>query len=59
MYVVPSFCVVSLDDKVRFDRVIRSNQIYNYRYFRHCWIIKYIGLKSIIFVINMDAASNI
>ena len=33
-------------------------QISNLIYFMFCWIVKYVGLKTIIFAINMDVVSS-
>ena len=62
-YLLRRFRVGSSDGKIRFDRVISMLfvsmlQILNLRYFKHCWIIKCVGLKPILFTINMDAASS-
>ena len=42
------------------DRILFVNmlQIWKFKYFRHCWIIKCVDLKPILFVINMDVASS-
>ena len=42
------------------DQILLINmlQIWNLRYFRHCWIIKCVGLEPIIFSINMDSTSS-
>ena len=46
----------------KFDKVIISNhvrqQILNHRYSMHLFIIKYIGLQSILFVNKLDTASS-
>ena len=57
-------CVSSSNGKVQSDKVIQSNLVrqyavdWNLRYFRHCWIIKCVGLEPILFAINKDAASS-
>ena len=45
------FDLIELLDQIMF---ISMPQIYNFRHFRHYWIIKCVDLEPIIFVINMD-----
>ena len=33
-------------------------QIWNLKYYRHFWIIKYVGLEPILFAINLDVGSS-
>ena len=55
------FRVSNSNDKVQSDIVIRLNHIlliWNLRYFMNLWIIKCVGLESILFAINLDVASS-
>ena len=38
--------------------LVRMLQIWNLRYLKHYWIIKYVSLESIIFTINIDDTSS-
>ena len=56
------FRISNSDDKIQFDRVIKSNlvrqyvEIWNLKYSKDFFIIKCVDLESIIFVINLDYA---
>ena len=52
--------MVNFDPTESLDQImfVSMLQIWNLRYFRQCWIIKCVGLKLILFAINMDVASS-
>ena len=51
--------MVNYDPIYSSDQILFASmlQIYNLRYFKYFWIIKCVGIKPIIFAINLDALS--
>ena len=52
---IAKFDMIKSPDQILFTSML---QIWNFTYFRYCWIIKCVGLEPILFAIDTNAASS-